>query len=264
MGLGKVDHSIGQSVTGIQSVEEPGQLDSDMMDELPSLVAGSVRGTIRGALRHGQQVMSFGHQRWARVTVFGYAWIVWIEPCFQLLYHIFETFLPTSSRQANSLRRAPFLHENLLALIEICVLPSLTRLKVWSVFAICVLFSRLSPQHAPEQQSVSNILITMGGSNNVDVTSEYPPTTPHLNPFGLYIHSSPTDGRGIYASVSIPPGTLIEVSPVLLFNKEEYSAHGQHTALDHYTFVWKDQRKGGEKAWALALGLGEALFPLAL
>src|SRR5258708_18660925 len=49
-------------------------------------------------------------------------------------------------------------------------------------------------------------------------------------------------------------GTLIEISPVLLFSPEEYQVHGKHTKLDTYTFLWR--WKNGEKAWALALGLG--------
>ena len=43
---------------------------------------------------------------------------------------------------------------------------------------------------------------------------------------------------------------MIEISPALLFNKEEYAEHGKHTILDHYTFKWPDGRM------ALALGLG--------
>lgn len=52
------------------------------------------------------------------------------------------------------------------------------------------------------------------------------------------------------ASRPIPAQTLIEVSPVLLFSADEYEAHGKYTALDHYTFKWRDGRM------ALALGLG--------
>lgn len=69
------------------------------------------------------------------------------------------------------------------------------------------------------------------------------------------------------ASKSIPIGTVIEISPVLLFTKQEYDEYGwcttiyppnylvdfvpgRHTVLDNYTFKWKDGRM------ALALGLG--------
>lgn len=44
---------------------------------------------------------------------------------------------------------------------------------------------------------------------------------------------------------------MIEVSPVLLFSKEEYEEHGKYTILDHYTFNWPGGRM------ALSLGLGE-------
>lgn len=47
-------------------------------------------------------------------------------------------------------------------------------------------------------------------------------------------------------------GTLIEISPVLVFNKEEYIAYGRYTLLDSYTFIWNwnDECRGGEKALA--------------
>lgn len=43
---------------------------------------------------------------------------------------------------------------------------------------------------------------------------------------------------------------MIEVAPVLLFEKKEYEEHGRFTLLDHYTFTWRDGRM------ALPLGLG--------
>ncbi|KAH9851569.1 hypothetical protein C2E23DRAFT_895739 [Lenzites betulinus] len=72
----------------------------------------------------------------------------------------------------------------------------------------------------------------------------------HLNGSGLRIEYAPGKGRGVYACREIPSQTLVEVSPVLLFTSEEYEKHGRHTALDHYTFKWRDGRM------ALALGLG--------
>lgn len=92
-------------------------------------------------------------------------------------------------------------------------------------------------------------------------SSEYPSVTPHLNSHGLVVKSTRSDGRGVYASTSIPRGTLVEISPVLLFTRDEYTKYGQHTVLDSYTFIWKDKRRGGEKTWALALGLGTAPTP---
>ena len=52
------------------------------------------------------------------------------------------------------------------------------------------------------------------------------------------------------ASRNIPGQTVIDVSPILYFSKDEYEAHGKHTILDHYTFKCRDGRM------ALALGLG--------
>lgn len=47
-------------------------------------------------------------------------------------------------------------------------------------------------------------------------------------------------------------GTLIDISPVLVFPQEEYTQHGSKTQLDCYTFKW-----GRTGEMALALGLGE-------
>ncbi|KAJ2358528.1 hypothetical protein IWW50_004631 [Coemansia erecta] len=57
-------------------------------------------------------------------------------------------------------------------------------------------------------------------------------------------------GRGVFTRQAIVKGTLVHISPVLVFSKTEYSEHGKHTKLDDYTYCWK----GG--AFALALGLG--------
>jgi tRNA-specific adenosine deaminase 3 len=65
----------------------------------------------------------------------------------------------------------------------------------------------------------------------------------HLNSTGCHIQCSEGKGRGVYgklpqispgfmvssidaASKSIPIGTVVEISPVLLFTKEEYNEHG--------------------------------------
>ncbi|EJT98675.1 protein methyltransferase, partial [Dacryopinax primogenitus] len=71
----------------------------------------------------------------------------------------------------------------------------------------------------------------------------------------LQILSTPDKGRGLYAIRPIAQGTVVEISPVLLFTPEEWEAHGRHTVLDHYTFIW---RIPGETRpfMALALGLG--------
>src|SRR5258706_5531194 len=52
------------------------------------------------------------------------------------------------------------------------------------------------------------------------------------------------------ATRRIEEGTLIEIAPVLLFEKREYEEHGRFTLLDHYTFTWSGGRM------ALPLGHG--------
>ncbi|CAO1622565.1 unnamed protein product [Sympodiomycopsis kandeliae] len=79
----------------------------------------------------------------------------------------------------------------------------------------------------------------------------YPPSTPHLNPHNLLILSHQSRGRGVYASRPLPSGTIVEISPVLLFNKSEWDNYGSKTILDCYTFKW-----GRMGEMALALGLG--------
>ena len=83
---------------------------------------------------------------------------------------------------------------------------------------------------------------------------ELKPCTPHLNVHGLLVCNTPAAGRGVFASRHIPAGTVIEISPVLLFGPDEYSEHGRHTLLDSYTFVWEKRQSGS--TMALALGLG--------
>lgn len=51
----------------------------------------------------------------------------------------------------------------------------------------------------------------------------------------------------------MPAGTLIDISPVLLFSSEEY-VHAKKTIVDEYSFVWN---VAGKSLMALPLGLGE-------
>ncbi|KZT53134.1 cytidine deaminase-like protein [Calocera cornea HHB12733] len=77
----------------------------------------------------------------------------------------------------------------------------------------------------------------------------------HLNTLGLGIRTTPDKGRGVYATSPLARGTLIEVSPVLLFTPQEWEEHGRHTVLDHYTFIWRIPGQP-KPSMALALGLG--------
>lgn len=62
-------------------------------------------------------------------------------------------------------------------------------------------------------------------------------------------------GRGVFASSSILKGTVVEVSPVLIFTKVEVEKHTSQTCLEHYTYYWPDPA-GGPQTQAIALGLG--------
>jgi hypothetical protein len=69
----------------------------------------------------------------------------------------------------------------------------------------------------------------------------------------LEMRESPGRGRGCFARAAIPSRATLTVSPVLVFPAAEYAAHGAHTQLAHYAFVWRDAQP---PSMALALGLG--------
>ena len=69
----------------------------------------------------------------------------------------------------------------------------------------------------------------------------------------LEMRESPGRGRGVFAKAPIPSRATINVSPVLVFPAAQYEAHGRHTELAHYAFVWRD---AAPPSMALALGLG--------
>ncbi|GJJ71211.1 hypothetical protein EMPS_03561 [Entomortierella parvispora] len=72
---------------------------------------------------------------------------------------------------------------------------------------------------------------------------------PLFNQASLVIQDCGLKGRGVVTRLQIPARTVIDISPILLFPTDEYTAHGQYTQLDHYTYRWQ----GG---MALAMGLG--------
>ncbi|KAL9552577.1 hypothetical protein PS6_004400 [Mucor atramentarius] len=76
-------------------------------------------------------------------------------------------------------------------------------------------------------------------SSNSDDTDGTIPLTQHR--LALELKSHPVRGR--------ERNVLVEISPILLFNAEEYDNYGKYTVLDQYTYCWQ----GG---FALALGLG--------
>jgi SET domain-containing protein len=57
-------------------------------------------------------------------------------------------------------------------------------------------------------------------------------------------------GRGLFASLNIPPRTLIHIAPCLRVDQGEYQSHMKHTILEHYLF----NDSGGRKLLALGYG----------
>lgn len=109
----------------------------------------------------------------------------------------------------------------------------------------------------------NNISTPMPGPN---ISHYYPPAplyprvTPTLHSSPIQILSTPSQGRGVYSTETIPAGTLIEISPVLLLNDAEYYGGGKEgegkgvegSVLRSYVFTWR----GVEGGMAVALGLG--------
>ena len=81
---------------------------------------------------------------------------------------------------------------------------------------------------------------------------------PRINPLDLKIENSPGKGRGLFSPADLAKDVLLETSPVLIFQADEYSQSIRHTILEHYVFSWR--KATGEMA--LALGLGTVAFPL--
>ncbi|UZJ57236.1 hypothetical protein CBS101457_006556 [Exobasidium rhododendri] len=77
---------------------------------------------------------------------------------------------------------------------------------------------------------------------------------PVLPPDSLHVRQTASAGRGVFASVPLTAGTLLDVSHILLFPAKEYHDHGRHTQLDEYTYVWSKGIEGN--TMALALGIG--------
>ena len=68
------------------------------------------------------------------------------------------------------------------------------------------------------------------------------------------MRESPGLGRGLFATNDIPSRTVVEISPVLVMDAENWEAHGKHTIMNHYAFVWRDGKP--RHSMALPLGLG--------
>ncbi|KAI8639680.1 hypothetical protein BD408DRAFT_420909 [Parasitella parasitica] len=84
-------------------------------------------------------------------------------------------------------------------------------------------------------------------NNNSNEDDDTIPLTQHR--LSLELKSHPVRGRGVFTRELLERNVLVEISPILFFNAEEYANHGKYTVLDQYTYCWP----GG---FALALGLG--------
>lgn len=95
----------------------------------------------------------------------------------------------------------------------------------------------------------------MGGA--VIKPSEQNPETQSLaRPDGLVLVSNTPKGRGVFASQFISKGTVVEVSPVLIFPSKEVT-HTSQTVLQHYTYYWPNpSNPRSAQTQAIALGLG--------
>ncbi|WRT64013.1 uncharacterized protein IL334_000940 [Kwoniella shivajii] len=100
--------------------------------------------------------------------------------------------------------------------------------------------------HIPSLSSFPSPPSCASDDNSTEEHSPHP-----MNPLGLYLLSHPSRGRGVFAPSTIPAGTLIEESPVLVISRKEWEEGKMNdTILGSYGFCWKD---GG-----MGIGLGLA------
>ncbi|UAY51367.1 SET domain-containing protein [Ferruginibacter albus] len=69
-----------------------------------------------------------------------------------------------------------------------------------------------------------------------------------LKPY-LFIDKTAKKGRGVFTKQRIAPGTVIEISPVIVMSKED-KAHIEKTVLFNYIFDW-----GKKGKCCMAIGL---------
>ncbi len=68
---------------------------------------------------------------------------------------------------------------------------------------------------------------------------------------GLYIAGVESKGRGVFTSLEILPGEVIEICPVILIPDDEIEVLDQTTLYEYY-FLWPEEDFGA----CLAMGLG--------
>ncbi|KAK5171325.1 uncharacterized protein LTR77_004469 [Saxophila tyrrhenica] len=77
----------------------------------------------------------------------------------------------------------------------------------------------------------------------------------------LYIKLDTPKGRGVFSNTPVPPGTILDICPVLLLSPAETVHHIAHTTMNHYTYNWplrttKNTPSSNAKTQAVVLGLG--------
>lgn len=66
----------------------------------------------------------------------------------------------------------------------------------------------------------------------------------------IYVDESPGKGRGVYATVDIKKGQVIEVAPVLLMGSDEFHPENHSNVGEYYVYYWDEDQV------AIALGYG--------
>ena len=66
----------------------------------------------------------------------------------------------------------------------------------------------------------------------------------------IYVMDSPGKGRGVFAAVDIPEGTVIETVPVLFMQSDEFHPENHSNIGEYYVYYWQ------EGLVAIALGYG--------
>lgn len=116
-----------------------------------------------------------------------------------------------------------------------------------------------APNHTLGVSSLDNSEIKGVSAESEDAKSvlESRHTTQRaVNPLQLHLRHIPGRGNGVFTSASIPAGSLIEESPVLLMTAEQWEkGKMQETVLGEYGFCWSG---GGQ-----AIGLGLGTFSIA-
>lgn len=79
--------------------------------------------------------------------------------------------------------------------------------------------------------SDSNAVSTAIGNGVTLLDETFPSLPQHFYQIGVG-----SKGRGLFATASIPPGTLLHVAPCILVVEDEYNQHMRHTILEHYLF----------------------------